>query len=258
VLITLKILLHTLLLPPAVLLLLAAAGAWLAGRSQGRPRRVGWWLLWGALALMWVLSLPIVAEGLEAVTQRDPPLDLRRAPEGQAIVVLGGYRERDAAPEYGGEPAVGANLLERVTYAAYLAERTGLPVLVSGTREEADAMTFMLARSFHIRVRWREARSRDTFQNARFSAQLLRAAGVSRILLVTDADHEWRAANEFSAAGLQVLPAPTGLLGTHTRDAFDFLPNSTALAHSTEALYELLGDLAQRLFAVLGLRRQSP
>jgi uncharacterized SAM-binding protein YcdF (DUF218 family) len=257
-LITLKIVLHTLLLPPGVLLLLAAVGAWLAGRSQGRARRAGWGLFGAALALMWVLSLPIVAEGLEGVAQRDPPLDLRRAPEAQAIVVLGGYRERDAAPEFGGEPAVGANLLERITYAAFLAERTRLPVLVSGTRAETDAMSYTMERSFHIRVRWREGRSRDTFQNARFSSQLLRAAGVDRILLVTDGDHEWRAANEFTAAGLQVLPAPTGLLGTRTRDAFDFLPNAAALAQSTEALYELLGDLAQRVFAVLGLRRQSP
>ena len=256
-LITLKMLLHTLLLPPASLLLLAALGAWLV-RRQGGAARAGWWLLAASLALLWLLATPIFAELLERVAQRTPPLDLSRAPAAQAVVVLGGYRERDAAPEFSGEPAVGANLLERVTYAAFLAQRTQLPVLVSGTREEAAAMSATLARSFHIGVRWREARSRDTFQNARFSAQLLRAAGVNRIILVTDADHEWRAANEFTAAGLAVVAAPVGLWTPHDRDVFDFIPNSEALVQSTQALYELLGDVAQRTFAVLGLRRQTP
>ena len=37
-----------------------------------------------------------------------------------------------AAPEYGG-PAAGPGLLERLSYGAYVARRTGLPVLVSGT-----------------------------------------------------------------------------------------------------------------------------
>ena len=71
-------------------------------------------------------------------------------------------------------------------------------------------MSASLARDFHIEPRWVEDRSRDTFQNAQFSARMLKAAGVSRIILVTDAAHEWRAVHEFTSAGLAVVPAPDG------------------------------------------------
>lgn len=257
-LVTLKMLLHTLLLPPAAPLLLAAVGAWLIGRRAGVAARAGWVLLVVALGALWLLSLPVVADALTRAAQRYPPLDLTRAAQAQAIVVLGGYGERDAAPEFGGEPAASASLLERITYAGFIAERTRLPVLVSGTPEETDAMRASLARGFHITVRWVELRSRDTFENARFSAALLRAAGVTRIVLVTDGDHEWRAAHEFSAAGLSVLPAPEGLWVPRRASVFAFLPSGHALTRSSEALYELLGDLTRRSFAALDLRRQSP
>src|SRR5256885_5533642 len=59
------------------------------------------------------------------------------------------------------------SLLERIAYGAFLAHRTALPVLVSGTAPEALAMRVSLARDFGIQVRWVEERSRDTFQNAR-------------------------------------------------------------------------------------------
>jgi hypothetical protein len=37
-----------------------------------------------------------------------------------------------------------------------------------------------------------------------------------------------------------------------------FVPNTIALARSTRALYELLGDLIRRALAALDLRRQTP
>jgi uncharacterized SAM-binding protein YcdF (DUF218 family) len=255
-LMTLKMVLHTLLLPPAAPLLLAALGAWLIGRHAGRAARLGWVLLLASLASLWILATPAVAEALTRAVQRYPPLDLRQPPSAQAIVVLGGYGNRESAPEYGGEPAAAAALLERVTYAAVLAQRTQLPVLVSGTPQETAAMRASLARGFHVPVRWVESRSRDTFENARYSAELLRAEGVQRILLVTDGDHEWRAAQEFSSAGLEVVPAPEGLWAARRRSIFGYLPNPQALTRSTEALYELLGEMMRQLFVTLHLRRQ--
>lgn len=253
----LKMLLHTLLLPPAAPLLLAAVGAWLIGRRAGAAARTGWVLLLTALGALWLLSLPVVGDALTRAAQRYPPLDLTRAAQAQAIVVLGGYGERAAAPEFAGEPAADAALLERITYAGFIAEHTHLPLLVSGTPEETAAMRASLARGFHIDVRWIEQRSRDTFENAQFSAALLRAAGVTRIVLVTDGDHEWRAAHEFSAAGLTVLPAPEGLWSPRRPSVLAYLPSTRALTRSSEALYELLGDLTRRAFAALDVRRQS-
>jgi cell fate (sporulation/competence/biofilm development) regulator YlbF (YheA/YmcA/DUF963 family) len=40
--------------------------------------------------------------------------------------------------------------------------------------------------------------------------------------------------------------------------ALHYLPNVAALRRSTEALYELIGDVARRIFAASHLRRHTP
>jgi uncharacterized SAM-binding protein YcdF (DUF218 family) len=258
-LMAIKTLLHTLLLPPGGPLLLATAGACLiARRGAGvRARRTGWALLAAGLATLWLLAIPVVSDALERAAQRCPPLDLTRPVQAQAIVILGGAAERLGAPEYGGEPAASQRLLERLNYGAFLARRTGLPVSVSGTSRETLAMSAVLARDSGTAPRWVENRSRDTFQNAEFSAALLKPLGITRIVLVTSADHEWRAMQEFVGAGFSVVPAPVGLYVPPEMGAHSFLPNVAALAYSTEALYEILGDLARQVFVVLHLRQHS-
>jgi uncharacterized SAM-binding protein YcdF (DUF218 family) len=256
-LITLKIILRTLILPPAGLLLLATLGLWLSRQRATRAARAGCLLLGAALLALWLLATPVVASALTRLAQRCPPLDLSQPVNAQAIVLVGGGSARDFAPEYGG-PMVGSELLERVTYAAFLVRRTGLPVLVSGSAQEALAMRASLARDFGIRTRWVEGQSRDTFQNAAYSSRLLRADGVTRIVLVTSGDHEYRAVQEFAGAGLEVVPAPTDLWAPRPFSVIRYLPDPVALWHSSEALYEFLGNLARESFALTHLRRQSP
>jgi uncharacterized SAM-binding protein YcdF (DUF218 family) len=256
--ITLKTLLRILVLPPAGPLILALIGAWLAQRSSAlTTRRIGWGVLAGSLAALWLLATPAVAERLERAAERCPPLDLTRPVAAQAIVILAGGEFRSWAPEYGGPDARGA-LLERVSYGAYVARRTGLPVLVSGTQREVLAMRATLARDFAIDVRWVEGESRDTFQNAGFSARLLKPEHVTRIVLVTSASHEWRAVQEFTSAGFEVVPAPAGGWAPQPVDLFHYTPSAAGLQHSSDALYELLGDLAREFFAATHLRRQAP
>jgi uncharacterized SAM-binding protein YcdF (DUF218 family) len=257
-LITLKMFLHTLFLPPGGMLLLAAIGTWLLASSNHRARRTGWTLVIVSLALLWLLATPAVSNRLKHLAQGYPALDLTQPLDAQAIVILGGGEPLMHAPEYGGAPAPRAELLERVAYGAFIAHRTGLPVLVSGGYSETLAMQTSLARDFGVDTRWVESRSRDTFQNAAFSAAILKAAAVSRIVLVTDGDHEWRAAHEFMSAGLAVVPAPAAVWTHGGRGFMNYVPNSTALDHSRQALYEIFGDLARRSMAALGVRRQAP
>lgn len=253
-LILIKTLLRTLILPPAAPLILALAGALLlAWRTGGALRRLGWALLVAGLALLWLLSTPVAAEALSRLAIRYPALDSSRPVQAQAIVVIGGSQALGDVPEYRG-PAAGHDLLARLNYTAFLARGTGLPVLVSGTPEETLTMRTVLARDFSIQVRWVEGHSRDTFENAQFSAPLLRADGVRRILLVTSAEHEWRAAHEFAAAGLEVDPAPVTAWALRGHGLMYYVPNSRALLQSSTALYEIFGDWVRRLFATAHLR----
>lgn len=257
-LITLKFALRSLVLPPAGLLLLAGLGTWLlARRRTGEAASKAALVLVGlSLASLWLLATPVVAETLTRLAERYPALDPAAPVRGQAIVILAGGQAR-MAPEYGG-PAVGLLTLERVSYGAYLARRTGLPVLISGSAREALGMRATLARDFGITARWVNGESRDTFDDAQLSARLLKADGVARIVLVTSATHEWRAAKEFESAGLAVEPAPVHVWAPQPREIQDYLPDGVGLLRSREALYEILGDRVRQVLAATHLRRHGP
>ena len=140
---------------------------------------------------------------------------------------------------------------ERVRYAAYLQQQTGLPILATGgstggTRAEALVMKDVVEREFKGRVRWTEVESLDTRNNAEKSAVLLKASGIERIALVTHGWHMVRAAKDFEHAGLQVLPAPMGFKGGQSRKLYRVLPRASALSDSSLALHEWLGIVAQR------------
>lgn len=241
-----KKLLSALVLPPAGPILLALWGLWL---SRRRPR-VGRAIAAGALLGMLALSLPPVAEALMRGLEDRPPIAMQDLARAQAIVVLGGGK-RTAAPEYGGD-TVNAWTLERVRYAAVLQKRSGLPMLVTGGaptggKPEADAMKEVAERELGVRVRWTETESRDTAENAAYSARLLKADGISRIALVSHAWHLKRAVELFEREGLQVFPAPTGYTRLPTDLLEKWRPSISAFANSAEALHEWLGLFVQNL-----------
>ena len=251
-----KTLLKALVLPPSGPLLLALLGALLL---RWRPRTGGVLLALG-LGALWLLSMPALAGALTRSIQHYPPFNAGAPTQAQAIVVLGGGGERVFAPEYGG-PAPGPYLLERLAYGAFLARRTGLPLLVSGWHAEAIAMRDSLRKSFGLEPRWVDTQSYDTFDNAHNSAQLLAAAGVRRIILVTSTQHVWRATHEFLATGLSVTPAPAGVVPAHplsnSVSLLRYIPDAQALEQSYEAIYELLGERLRELLVVTHLRRQQ-
>jgi len=236
------------LLPPVLLLITTALGFWMLKRRRGAARGLITISLLGLLAL----SLPVVAFSLFKPLEV-PPLDVARAKDAQAIVILAGGRARGAI-EWGGD-TVSAFTLARVRYGAHLARITGLPVLLTGglgddEREpEAELMRRVLEREFGITPRWMETASNTTAQNAEFSARELRAAGVSRVLLVTHSFHIPRAAAQFERAGLHVIPAPTGFQGLREFDWLHLVPTPDALRLSHVALREWLALARDRLIS---------
>src|ERR1700722_340252 len=250
-LLRIKTLLKGLILPPGGPILLALLGVFLIKR---RPLLARVCLILGIGSLLLLLT-PVGCDALTAVAEHYPPLDLRSPAGAQALVILGGGGQRGLAPEYAG-PAAEPVLLERLSYGAYLARKTGLPVLVTGFMIEAHAMHDTLQRNFGIETRWTDDRAYDTFQNARNSALLLKASGVRRIVLVTRATHMRRSVQEFRDTGLEVVPAPVGILADREGGIHRYLPNPDALLRSHAAIYEMLGEPVRTFLAATHLRRQ--
>jgi uncharacterized SAM-binding protein YcdF (DUF218 family) len=243
------------LLPPTGLVILAILGAVLLAL---RHRRSGWTCLIMGLGLWWVLSVPIVADGLTGLAEGYPAFDPATAINAQAIVILGGTGSRNHAPEYAGEPAVELDLLDRITYGAWLSRLTHLPILVTSDPPNVRAMEVSLTRDFQMPPRWVDRNSHDTFENARNSAAMLRAAHVTAILLVTSSTHMLRALREFTGTGLVVTAAPVQLETAHEGPPFRYLPSAEGMQRSNRAIYELLGERVRELFVALHVRRQQP
>jgi uncharacterized SAM-binding protein YcdF (DUF218 family) len=249
--IQLKSLLKHLLLLPTGPLLLAVIGILLLKR---RPVLARTCLILG-IGSLWLLSTPIVSDALIGLAEHYPSVDLQRAAAAQAVVILGGGGQRAFAPEYAG-PAAEPMLLERLNYGAFIAHKTGLPVLVTGYRIEAIAMHDTLQRNFGIDARWVDNQAYDTFENARNSARLLKADGIHRIVLVTHGTHMRRSVHEFTDSGLEVIPAPVGMLAEREIGVWRFVPDLEALQRSHGATYELLGEPLRQFLAATHLRRQ--
>jgi uncharacterized SAM-binding protein YcdF (DUF218 family) len=241
-----KKLIAALVLPPTSALLVSMCGLLML---RWKPR-LGKTLAWGGLLTLLALSLPPVASLLARLAEGGPPLDLRRVTSAQAIVVLGAGLRRNAV-EYGGD-TVNWLGLERVRYAATLARQTHLPVLITGGRvyggrPEAELMREVMESEFGVPVRWVETRSRNTYENAVMTSQILRQAGIETVLLVTHGVDARRARREFTAAGLSPINAPTVLPGWVIDSPLQLLPSAGALESSSLALYELLGNVATTL-----------
>jgi uncharacterized SAM-binding protein YcdF (DUF218 family) len=235
-----------LVLPPTGCVLLVAGGL-LALR---RMPRLALGFAWAVVISLFVLSLPIVSNGLMTLIGNFGVLNLSMARNAQAIVVLGGG-VRINAPEYAGD-TLSSYTLERVRYGAWVARRTGLPVLVSGGvvfegTPEAQLMRAALEEEFGVPVRWVESASRDTHENAVFSAKLLRQGGVHHAILVTHGIDMRRARYEFETAGISVMPAPTVIPRARFDHLVDLIPSAAALYRSSLALHEFLGNVAYRL-----------
>ncbi|MCG2635191.1 MAG: YdcF family protein [Gammaproteobacteria bacterium] len=228
-----------LLLPPAgPILLILLSLLLLLFRLRWSARVL---FLLGFASLIMV-SLPPVSRILMDGLQRNPVIDLNQIPAGpRAVVVLGGgfYRHQ---LDYGGH-TVSSATLERLRYASRLARAAELPILVSGGRPEAALMTAALRQDFGVMPKWQEDASRNTAENARFSAQLLREQGIRHVFLVSHAWHLPRAVAQFRQAGLDVTPAPTlvSVRRVDTGSVPSWVPTAEALWYSRLALHEYIG-----------------
>ena len=102
-------------------------------------------------------------------------------------------------------------------------------------------MAQALAQDFATPTRWVEGRSHDTWQNAEYSAALLREAGISSVYLVSSGWHLRRALIAFRHFGLTATPAPVRLEPWPESWTDAFIPHAGAWLRSYWAMHEWIG-----------------
>jgi uncharacterized SAM-binding protein YcdF (DUF218 family) len=231
----------TLAMPPTGFVVLIVIGLLMRGRWQRLGRR----LTWISLIALILLGMPAVSGSLLLALETSLPTTPPADHPPQAIIVLGGeiIRARDEA--LGIRP--GLLTLDRLRTAAALHRRTGLPVLVTGgtTQPRTAAVGLVMEQSlrddFQAPARWVETKSADTWENARFSADILHAEGITSVYVVTNAWHMRRAVLAFQGTGLTVTAAPTPLDDPLGPDLNDFLPRAAGWQTGYFALHEWIG-----------------
>jgi uncharacterized SAM-binding protein YcdF (DUF218 family) len=233
--------LEVLLLPPANLPLLAVAG--LVVRRW--YRRLGEVVTAVSCILLIVLAMPFVGSTLLVTLEQNLPSDASAGNKPGAIVILSANITR-----YGGDdPGFGPGLLtlERERAGSALFRRVQLPVLVTGGVLQpgeppiAVVMERSLRNDFQIPVRWVEVHSHDTWQNAEYSAPILRANGIGTVYLVSHAWHMKRALIAFRHFGIKCIPAPVQIDRYPDLSLPYLLPQVLGWQTTYYALHEWLG-----------------
>ncbi len=184
-----------------------------------------------------------------------PPLN-DDAEGAQAIVVLGGgVSPADSVRK---RPQLSLSSSRRCLYGFELYRSLGpLPVYVTGAKPdpgkegpgEADSM-YHLLRELGVKAEslYVEANSSTTHENAAFTSEMLRRAGVHRILLVTEASHMRRSEGCFRKEGIEVVPAVSSYRTTEFHwEIREFLPGVEGLRDMNEAAREWIGYAWYRL-----------
>lgn len=237
-------------LPPGIFIVALFALAWYAWKKRGEKRLAA--LLFALTFVFYLLCTSFVAERTLGWLEQAylPPAE----PKGDVIIMLGGGAMPDS-PDVDGVGALCSSPANRLLTAVRLQRKLGVPILLSGgqvyedTGAEAKIARRMLidlgVPEEQILV---ETRSINTTQNARYSAEILRAQGLTQPILVTSAFHMKRAVLNFEKQGIDVVPYPADYQVTH-HHVFHYTklrPQTEALLDNVTVLQETLRTLVTR------------
>ena len=224
-----------------VFLLIGIAGLFIRRFTSRWPRI----LLAIGLCGIFLVSWPPV-EQLCALLLEFPYRGMKQRPSGNAdaIVVLAGSGD-PAHPELPVQ-IPGPGSYARCRYAAWLYQNwRAVPVVVSGGTHRKDRLPVATIMARVVRVEgvpaesiFEEQTSRNTKENAVYTAEILRKMGIREIALVVDADSMLRAELCFRKEGITVIPAP---IGFRSVGSVSLLPSWGAIRGNEVTLHEVLG-----------------
>jgi uncharacterized SAM-binding protein YcdF (DUF218 family) len=242
---------------PVVWVLVLTAYIAVKQRKARRSRRTRllFYVPLAACALLYFFSIEPAANALTRTLERSTPDTIDQGATYDAVIVLGGMVDSQAVETYG-SPSYNNNV-ERFL-AAYSLLRSGrarYAIITGGVLDpkvKDGSETAVIARALeswgieHERLIL-EPKALNTRENAVYAAEIVRARGFSRVLMVTSAIHMKRAAGCFRAVGLRVDTLKVDYRG-YDPDRFSgsWLPRPERLSESTTALREHLGWLVYR------------
>ena len=238
------------LLPPGIFIVALFALAWYAWKRRGERRIAA--LLFALTFVFYLLCTSVVAERTLGWLEQAylPPAE----PAGDVIIMLGGGAMPDS-PDVDGVGALCSSPANRLLTAVRLQRKLGVPILLSGGQVYEDTgAEAKIARRILIDLGVPESkilvetRSSNTTQNARYSAEILRAQGLTQPILVTSAFHMKRAVLNFKKQGIDVVPYPADYQVTH-HPVFHYTklrPQTEALLNNVTVLQETLRTLVTR------------
>jgi len=216
-----------------------------------RRRRLA--LLLAAGGMAWVLFWSLPASSLWAggrLEQLYPHRPSETLPAAQAIVVLGGSTASNRPNWF--EPYDRSTTISRVDTAAslYHAQRAPLVIVsgaaLDGTVSEAQIMSNALRQqNVPAEAIVQESKSLTTYENALYTARLLKEKGLNDVLVVTSALHMPRAMGVFRKQQINATAAGSPPQIVVPDDpAFSFwLPSMRVLSASRSVVKEYVGML---------------
>lgn len=210
-----------------------------------------------AFLVLWISSSPLVANFTIASLERKfPAQSPENLPDGLCAVVLGGA----VASLHGNNGLIElGEAADRMYAAAVLYKQNKVStIVVSGGNQPWNTSGYIegnLIREWLVQTGVNEqdihvdAKSRNTFENAKNSRGLLESMNCRQSLLITSAGHMRRALATFNAAGIDMLPFPVDFRSEPEvyRGIMDFIPTAGSLRQTSEAMREYLGILVYRL-----------
>lgn len=204
----------------------------------------------GGVAILVLFSLEPVSNAILYGMEHDTPSTYRADVTYDAVIVLGGLTDEDVTKETG-QPAYNDNVERMVMAHRLVRDGKAEYVVPSGGSGEAALMAEQL-RDWGIEARRivLEDRARNTRENAVYTAEIIKARGWKKVLLVTSAFHMRRSVECFNAVDLDLhLELDTLAVDYRaTRRPRTWLqPRVQYLAASSSMMRELFGRLIYRL-----------
>jgi len=235
-----KILLY-LILPPASLIFLMAAGLLVTAFK----RVLGVVLIVSGFLLLYLFSIVPVSDFLLKTLERNiPPVQEPREQADAIVVLAGGVRDLSWL-SLGPQPS--ATSIERLVTGVRLYRELHIPLVIIGGNgdpfeqgiKEAGAMG-RIAKGIGVpdNDMTTENAPRNTLESARAARKLIRG---NHIILVTSAYHMKRSSAMFRKQGFDVVPAPAGYRSEQRGiSLYSLIPRAGSLDDSSAALSEFL------------------